>query len=932
MTTEPSDGRVASSSMPDFVQFYRAINQRSPFPWQRRLAEMVAMSGRWPMEIGVPTGLGKTACLDIAVWWLASQTHLPPAKRSAPTRIWWVVNRRLLVDSTAEHACLIANMLREPASAERKNHERSVIAAVALRLRALAAGPRAAPLEVIRLRGGIASRTPRDPSQPAIVLCTLPMYGSRVLFRGYGSIQKMRVVDAAMAGTDSLVLLDEAHLAPHLNTLLDALDECYPKTVSIPNADRSKPRVAALTATGDASDKERFTLDDDDASNSVVQARLNAAKPLELRRPTGDSAKALADATLEIIRGLHAPVACLVFANTPKTARKTWKRIEKQMPGSKAEVLLLTGLTREREAEQIRSRILHPDHGMAAVRDTDDSRQRHFIVVSTQTLEVGADIDAEYLITEACGVRALIQRLGRLNRMGRFAHARAIYVHLPPPKRPRRDQTGNPEIWPIYGTEPAHVLNRLEHACHNSIDGTVDLSPAHVTRILGAPSDSPGRAPEMLPGILWEWIKTSKAPAGEAPVEPYFSGIDGAQYKVSLIWRAYVPKPGEQLWPRATDREAVDVPINEVRDAIKVRELELCRLKPDGKTVESISDEELVPGNQIVLPTDCGLLDEFGWNPDASDPVLDVSLFRRGLPLDAKCIERLCGLALKAPIETVLSIIKEEEDVDPREQADALKDILKAIQAAPTPTGWKREEWMSFSASLNSAPLVRPHNAVPRLAIEDHDADRPAGGAAIEELDQHCKEVGSRARAVAICVGLPPCLADIVEHAGRLHDIGKAERRFQRWVDPDGQRSVPVANSNTPPHLWELARAASGWPRGGRHEALSARLVQAWLNQSPTWGDAIKRGLLVHLVICHHGQGRPLVRPVADDTACTVSAVVIGVPLTVQANVGIVDWDQPTRFRMLNDHFGPWVLALLESIVIRSDHAISGGRHAETGG
>ena len=89
-----------------------------------------------------------------------------------------------------------------------------VVATVADRLRSLSADPAGDPLEVIRLRGGIASRRPADPSRPAVLLSTLPTYGSRLLFRGYGSSRSMRPIDAALAGTDSLVLLDEAHLAP----------------------------------------------------------------------------------------------------------------------------------------------------------------------------------------------------------------------------------------------------------------------------------------------------------------------------------------------------------------------------------------------------------------------------------------------------------------------------------------------------------------------------------------------------------------------------------------------------------------------------------------------------------------------------------------------------------------------------------------------
>ena len=311
------DGGTAPRSMPTFVEFYRAINQRDPFPWQSRLANQVATTEQWPAEVGVPTGLGKTACLDIAVWWLASQAERTPAERTAPTRIWWVVNRRLLVDSTAEHADeKIANVLSDPDLA---GERREVVATVAHRLRTLAADPGAVPLEVIRLRGGIASHTPTDPSQPTVLLCTVPMYGSRLLFRGYGSSHGGRAVDAAMAGTDSLILLDEAHLAPHLKVLSDALAECTPDAQSILGKTRSRTTMVALTATGNAAVGQRFDLDTEDEAHSIVRQRLDAVKPLELRIETGDVGRRLAEATLHLIREAPAPAACVVFANSPKT-------------------------------------------------------------------------------------------------------------------------------------------------------------------------------------------------------------------------------------------------------------------------------------------------------------------------------------------------------------------------------------------------------------------------------------------------------------------------------------------------------------------------------------------------------------------------------------------------------------------------------------
>ena len=64
---------------------------------------------------------------------------------------------------------------------------------------------------------------------------------------------------------------------------------------------------------------------------------------------------------------------------------------------------------------------------------------------------------------------------------------------------------------------------------------------------------------------------------------------------------------------------------------------------------------------------------------------------------------------------------------------------------------------------------------------------------------------------------------------------------------------------------------------------------------------------------------------VADGTANTVSAVIDDASVEVSADLSVVDWDQPARFRQLNDRFSPWGLALLEAIVRQADHAVSAG-------
>ena len=922
---ETSD-RPALRPLPAFAEFYRAINGRDPFPWQSRLADQVAQTEEWPSEVGVPTGLGKTACLDIAIWWLASQADRAPAERTAPTRIWWVVNRRLLVDSTAEHAEAIGSALGDPEGCRLNGTSEDVVVAIADRLRSLAADPTAEPLEVIRLRGGVPTRSPTDPSRPVVLLSTLPMYGSRLLFRGYGSTRSMRPIDAAMAGTDSLVILDEAHLAPHLMALLPALAECTPAAEPILGKARSRPKVVALTATGDTSKGRRFDLDASDEANPVVGQRLDAVKPMALRVESGDAGPCLADAARSLIETATAPAACLVFANTPATARAAFASLRKTTTDGTAEVLLLTGRTREREAERIRRRILDPVHGMPSTRESPGTRSRHLIVIATQTLEVGADIDAEFLVTEPCGVRALTQRLGRLNRLGRHPYARAVYVHLPPPKN-KRGRSKDPDEWPVYGREPETVRRRLQAAV-NVGEGSVNLSPRRVAEILGPPGDDPGRAPEVLYGLLWEWVKTTTPPEGEAPVEPYFSGIAAPAYSVSLIWRVHVPEDGELLWPRAGDREAVDVPLSEAREAFAEDE-ELRRLGFDGVTIETVYRDELRPGDVVVLASDRGLLDQFGWDPASSSPVVDVAIAEHGLPLDADAIRRLCGISMGDLVNTALGALDDDEDLDDAEPAEAAA-LIRETLANATPSGWEAAEWSAFVAALEPLVMTVP-NEVARLPIHGaHEArsdelDEMSHADTAVELERHGIAVAARGRSIAERIGIAPELTAIVERAGRWHDLGKADRRFQRWLDPDGKQPVPVAKSQMPRSRWTAARIAAGWPRGGRHEELSARLVRQWLAAHSERIDPPLTDLLVHLVVSHHGSGRPLVPPVVDYATDAVSAEIEGVAVDAAADLSGIDWSQPARFRQLNDRFGPWALALLEAIVRRADHTVSAG-------
>ena len=170
-------------TLPTFTDFFRELNDgHAPFPWQQGLSDR-AVAGEWPDYITAPTGSGKTACLEVAVYALAAQAHLLPTERNASRRIFFIVNRRVIVDEAFARAQRMAHALADPGP------DRPVCAAVAAALRTLNPTPFPhPPLDCVQLRGAIFrdQRWARSLLQPTIIATTVDQIGSRMLFRGYG--------------------------------------------------------------------------------------------------------------------------------------------------------------------------------------------------------------------------------------------------------------------------------------------------------------------------------------------------------------------------------------------------------------------------------------------------------------------------------------------------------------------------------------------------------------------------------------------------------------------------------------------------------------------------------------------------------------------------------------------------------------------------
>ena len=95
----------------DFARFFHAIHGHDPFPWQQDLVTLLDKTNEWPDVLDLPTGSGKTAALDAAVFHLALRFECPAR---AALRIALVVDRRLVVDDAYARASRIACALAHP--------------------------------------------------------------------------------------------------------------------------------------------------------------------------------------------------------------------------------------------------------------------------------------------------------------------------------------------------------------------------------------------------------------------------------------------------------------------------------------------------------------------------------------------------------------------------------------------------------------------------------------------------------------------------------------------------------------------------------------------------------------------------------------------------------------------------------------------------
>jgi CRISPR-associated endonuclease/helicase Cas3 len=990
-------------STSDFGVFHAAVHDgRQPFAWQQRLLEQIVRDRAWPRVLDLPTGTGKTTCIDIALFALALDATSQGAERWCPRRIAMVVDRRIVVDQVAERGRSILRALMTSTD--------TTVMEVARRLRSLTR-TREEPLGVFTLRGGMPKDDgwARAPDQPLVIASTVDQFGSRMLMQGYGVSQGMKPVHAGLLANDTLLLLDEVHLSEPFRQTLDQLARLRARFSG--SGVKTRFSHAFLSATPGVGTEPPFALlDEEKKLDSPLGPRLHASKPVRLVEV--DDRTALEKAGADHAKGLlerHRTIAVVV--NRVASASVIARQLSEAL-GTEATVTLLTGRMRPLDRDDV-LRELRPAVQTGRKR-SDDSPKR--VIVGTQCIEAGADFDFDALVTEAASLDSLRQRFGRVDRLGEYKRADGIIVH---------DKSAKDD--PVYGEAIAKTVKWLKEQGKErpkklkeelkklkdeakKLKGEAKLQAEeqitrrtqvdfgvlalevptgeHLTKLL-APKPS---APTLLPAYLDLWAQTSPAPSQLPDISLWLHGPSAALADVQVVWRADLSE--EVLRPervgvaaaivaavRPSSLEAMSLPFvtarawlaneptrdlgdtegatpDDIDEPVTVGRRALRWRGDESELICARSDSgpSLKPGDTIVVPVTYGGIRSGCFDASSTDLVQDraeqAELFARARPvlrLHPVVVDRLgLSVPLDDPDEARTALDRLASNGDwpawKRLWADKLAKGRGSLVVPGEPL------WTVIEA--RRLPLAALRGVLqPEATLEggielttDGDDSFHAGRAV--SLAEHSADVETFAREYATRCGLGAELAEHVAVAAWLHDIGKADRRFQLMLRGGSEIELfkdetPWAKSAMPPGAREahrLAQQKSGYPPGARHEVQSLAMVQRQLEavknalKKVAYTSELDVDLVLHLVASHHGYCRPFAPAVVDESP-------IDVMLTEHTSktFGVVDFASTTsrnelhrlgspladRFWTLVAKYGWLELCWLEAILRLADHRAS---------
>ena len=904
---------------PDFADFFRALWERDPFPWQSRLAA-AAGADEWPRVVALPTAAGKTAIIDIWLHRLLCDLAADATQRKTPLRLFYVVDRRIIADAAFARAETIREKLQTASGDSALAVARKILGA---RFDDGDGGDdkkkdNDSPLQTVLLRGGV-WREPqwcKNPGAAAVCCGTVDQIGSRLLFRGYGVSDRATPIHAALVGADSLIALDEAHISGAFAETLTSLRDLRRPPL---NGERKLPfHFLQMTATPGATDAP-FGLEEKDRENRVLKNRFAAKKPARIVVVANPKkiVSNLRDEAVGFANRLGGAIA--VVANTVRTARAIFESLPKA-----SEKILLTGRMRALDRDAILEN--HSARFRAENRAVGDAP---LFVVATQCIEVGADFDFDAMATELAPLDCLRQRFGRLNRLGARAESPAAIVWA------ESDLKTAEKRLPFYGEALPKTAGYLKD---QAVDGVVDFGvfaqQAQQTPPPKCFAPTPHSAP-LLPAYLKMWFSTNPRPSAD-PTPSLFLRGEPSPAEAQIVWRADAPldldasEETVEVW-RAnliesppTAGETLSLPLWAARrwlagggfdgaglsdieggendDNAKAKTKAMRVIRWRGDDTDIVAGDKINDGDVVVVAAAFGGCDEWGFNPQAKEPVKDLAEAAALAAKRRKVSARFCGALDGDNWEQIAQWAQAVGNRPRGEDAARLAAIVgkKRAAAAEILRAARDLRLLSLSGNDDYENGFCVSGTMPR-----------AGGrtqAALVSLEDHSQAVKALARRFAAALPMPDEWKRAVELAAEWHDAGKAAPSFQAILECD--KAGVWAKSKYPPR---------GDRFRDRHEFISVRLAEKSDEFRATAGDDFD--LALWLVGVHHGHGRVLPRPPRGAEARERKESVIwrSTQIDLPHRLAEVGAGWASRAAGLLRGIDPWELALLESIVRLAD-------------
>ena len=892
------------------------------------------LAGKPPRQADLPTGSGKT---DFVIVWLLSLAYFGLNRETAkpvPRRLAWVVNRRVLIGQIYNLARELRNdIARDEASTEIRQGLASLCTAQ----------DSGEPLKIVQLRSGVLDDRgwSFSPSCPALIIGTVDQIGSRLLFQGYGLGKRERPMQAGLLGVDTWVCVDEAHLVPAFVMTLRQLQQRIQTHAHAPESitrlfDRLPWYLTELSATAGLPSpkiKKILAIEPEDEENEHMELRIKASRA-KRAKIIECADKAVPERIAQEALLLHAQQKRVaIYVTSATTANKIKSLIEKDLlKRSKGNpktdrILVITGRMRGVERDQIHLNSVFQALSTLSRKPPEDAAsplgrpEQTVYLIGTSAAEVGVDTDADVILCDFAPLDTLLQRLGRLDRLGFLTKAGEIptmhifgqpkpnHKHLPAALAiAEKLKTENYEpgatllaanAWSLY--EQADEINRA--ATLRVI--TKVKSPAKWRYHPLAPATiSPTLCQPLTDAILQFWTATTPQPNPTLAVHPWFYGFAQDENNtplVGIIFRMEL----DSLHGCSTENDSPEQPTDFAKQSDRV--LEILGKYPPAKSeahwlpmhvVREWLNGSIEEKNELVpLPSIIAWIDEREWKiSTAISPMHEAAMAALAPTLLSEQVLVLPTTRNRLPTQIIDELTNQKEGIS---------DVADHAWNQETPERWRRI--CTLEGSIPDVPRYTDQ-ASPIVVVIDEKSyiltyyqTKAYGRSNAQELQVHQQLAARYAQALlkSLAPG-EPLLHEYFASLARIHDEGKDTCIWQKYANNTGP--TPLAKSTRYSNWKSLC--------GFRHEWESARKKvtgSAW--------DALKskysgedqyfyKNLFYHILVSHHGYLRP------------------DLPDQPYWENDVLDPDRLKAslcWLTLQSKLGPWRLAFLEALLKAAD-------------